>query len=114
MRRQMLAAVLALLVALPAVAQQKLTYPPTKRGDVVDTYGAKKVADPYRWLEDADSVETKAWVLAQAAFTEKHLAELPMRQWFKDRITKLWDYPKTGVPTVESGQLLLAITPEEP
>lgn len=105
MRRHVLASALAVTLSAPLVAQQKLTYPPTKKGDVVDTYGTKKVADPYRWLEDADSPETKAWVQAQAAFTEKHLAELPMRQWFKDRITKLWDYPKTGVPTVESGTL---------
>ena len=105
MRRSILVPVLAVTLSAPLVAQQKLTYPPTMRGDVVDTYGGKKVSDPYRWLEDADSAETKAWVLAQAAFTEAWLAALPMRQWFKDRITRLWDYPKTGVPTIERGQL---------
>ena len=105
MRRSILVTVLAVTLSAPLVAQQKLTYPPTKRGDVVDTYGTKKVPDPYRWLEDADSAETNAWVLAQAAFTEARLAELPMRQWFKDRITRLWDYPKTGMPTIEGGQL---------
>lgn len=92
-------------LSAPLVALQKLTYPPTRRGEVVDTYGTKPVADPYRWLEDADSAETKAWVIAQAAFTEEQLAELPMRPWFKDRITKLWDYPKAGVPTFEAGTL---------
>ena len=99
------AVTLAAPLAAPLVAQQKLTYPPSKRGDVVDTYHGRKIADPFRWLEDADSPETKAWVDAQAAFTESELAKLPMRQHFKDRITKLWDYPKTGVPIVEGGAL---------
>ncbi len=71
----------------------------------MDTYGDHRIADPFRWLEDPDSAETRAWVQAQAAFTEAHLAELPLRQAFKDRITRLWDYPKTGVPTVEGGAL---------
>ncbi|MCC7196076.1 MAG: S9 family peptidase [Gemmatimonadaceae bacterium] len=93
------------LVPAPLVSQQRLTYPPTKRGSVVDTYGNHKVPDPYRWLEDPDSPETKEWVRAQAAFTEAQLAALPMRKWFTDRITKLWDYPRTGVPTVEGGKL---------
>ena len=33
---------------------EKLTYPETRRGDVVDDFFGKPVADPYRWLEDAD------------------------------------------------------------
>ncbi|MDA1082212.1 MAG: prolyl oligopeptidase family serine peptidase [Gemmatimonadetes bacterium] len=105
MLRAILTTTVAVSLSAPLVAQQKLTYPPTKRGDVVDTYSGKKIADPYRWLEDADSAETKAWVQAQATFTEKHLAELSMRERFKDRITRLWDYPKTGVPRAEGGAL---------
>jgi prolyl oligopeptidase len=93
------------LVSAPLVSHAQFRYPPTRKGDVVDTYGTRKVPDPYRWLEDADSPETKAWVAAQAAYTEAELAKLPMRQWFRDRITKLWDYPKTGVPIVEHGTL---------
>jgi prolyl oligopeptidase len=100
---------MTLSLAAPLVAQQKLTYPPTKKGPVVDTYHGKQVADPYRWLEDPDSAETKAWVQAQAAFTENELAKMPMRSWFKDRITKLWDYPKTGVPAIESGVLFYSV-----
>lgn len=103
-----LTATILVTLSAPLVAQQPLTYPPTRRGEVVDTYGTHRIADPYRWLEDADSPETEAWVQAQAAFTETELAKLPMRQWFKERITKLWDYPKTGVPTIEHGTLFFA------
>ena len=109
MNRLILSTGFALSLSAPLVAQQKLTYPPTKKGTVVDTYHGKKVADPYRWLEDADSAETRAWVQAKANFTEGELAKMPLRGWFKERITKLWDYPKTGVPTVESGVLFYSV-----
>ena len=94
--------------AAPHVAQQKLEYPRSKQGTVVDTYHGRRVADPYRWLEDADAADTRAWVAEQAAFTERQLAQLPMRAWFRDRITALWDYPKTGVPVREGDTLFFA------
>jgi prolyl oligopeptidase len=108
-RRHTLSIGIALSLAAPLVAQEKLKYPPTKKGPVVDTYHGKKIPDPFRWLEDPDSAETKAWVLEQASFTEAHLATMPMRGWFKERITKLWDYPKTGIPAVENGVLFYAV-----
>jgi prolyl oligopeptidase len=109
MHRHTLAIGIALSLAAPLVAQERLKYPPTKKGPVVDTYHGKQIPDPFRWLEDPDSAETKAWVLAQASFTESHLATMPMRGWFKERITKLWDYPKTGVPTAENGVLFYSV-----
>ena len=85
--------------------QQALKYPVTTKGDVVDTYGATKVADPYRWMESLDAPEVAAWVKAQNALTESYFAQLPMRDALKARITRLWDYPKTSIPAMESGQL---------
>ena len=38
----------------------KMTYPTARRSDQVDTYQGVRVEDPYRWLEDADSPETRA------------------------------------------------------
>lgn len=95
-------------LSAPIVSRDALTYPPTARGPIVDTWHGRAIPDPYRWLEDPDAPDTKAWVAAQAAFTDAHLSALPMRQWFKDRITALWDYPKTGVPTVEAGRLFFS------
>ena len=98
------AAVSASAVALSA-GQARLTYPETRKGDVVDTYGEVKVPDPYRWLEDLDSAEVSAWVAAQNAFTTQYLQGLPSRDLFKARITKLWDYPKTSLPVLEAGKV---------
>ena len=76
-------------------------YPPTRKSDQVDDYHGVKVADPYRWLEDLDSEETKAWVEAQNKLTFGYLAGIPARNTLKERITKLWNYEKYGVPFKE-------------
>ncbi|HKE17484.1 MAG TPA: prolyl oligopeptidase family serine peptidase, partial [Kofleriaceae bacterium] len=75
-----------------------LTYPPAARGDVVDDYHGTKVADPYRWLENADSPETRAWVEAENKVTFSFLDAIPQRHAIADRLTALWNYEKYGVP----------------
>ena len=82
-----------------------MLYPETRRSDVVDQYGATRVADPYRWLEDLDSPEVAGWVAAQNAVTFAHLATLPHRDHLNQRLTQLWDYPRTGLPMSENGRL---------
>ena len=83
--------------AAPAPAQT-LQYPPARKGDVVDDYHGTKVADPYRWLEDPDSPESRAWIEAENRLTAAYLAEIPARGRIRDRLTKLWNYPKYGTP----------------
>src|SRR5215831_1446559 len=81
--------------------ERRVSYPPTKTVDVVEDYHGTKVADPYRWLEDLDSKDVAEWVAAQNKLTFDELSKLPMREHFKQRITQLWDYPKTGIPRRE-------------
>jgi prolyl oligopeptidase len=81
-----------------------LAYPPARRGDVVDDYHGVQVADPYRWLEDLDSVETRAWVEAESKLAADYLAKLPMQPRFKERLTALWNYEKYGVPWNQRGR----------
>ena len=96
----------AMSAAIVVQAQrQSLQYPTAKKGDVVDDYHGTKVADPYRWMEDLDSEDVSAWVAAQNALTDRYLASLPARAIFKERISVLWDYPKTTIPTIEAGKL---------
>ena len=85
-----------------------MNYPASRKSDVVDQYGTKQVADPYRWLEDLDSPEVAAWVAAQNAVTFAHLDGLPLRDRLKRRLTDLWDYPRTSLPIVENGRLFYA------
>ena len=82
----------------------KLIYPQARRGDQMDDYFGTKVADPYRWLEDADSAETKAWVEAQNQVTFGYLNQIPERAQIKERLTKLWNYEKYGTPFKEGGR----------
>ena len=79
---------------LIAIAQP--AYPETKKGPVTDTYFGTAVADPYRWLEDDNSAETKAWVTAQNKVSREYLDAIPFRQKVKDRLTELWDFARYG------------------
>jgi prolyl oligopeptidase len=81
-----------------------MNYPPTRKGEVVDDYHGVKVADPYRWLEEIDSEETKQWIEAQNKLTFSYLAQIPARERIKERLTNLWDYEKFGVPFKEGGR----------
>src|SRR2546423_2463366 len=75
-----------------------ISYPPTKKSDTVDVYFGTKVADPYRWLEDDRAPEVAAWVQAQNKVTFAYLSNIPYRAAVKDRLTKLYNYPKYSPP----------------
>jgi prolyl oligopeptidase len=81
-----------------------LPYPDSPRGDVVDDYHGTRVADPYRWLEDLQSPETKAWIAAQNKVTFAWLDQVPQRAAFRQRLTELWDYERIGVPVKSGGR----------
>ena len=83
------------------VTQAALTYPETKKGEVVDTYFDTQVADPYRWLEDDMSEETAQWVKTQNKVTFDYLSQIPYRDKLKERLTKLMDYEKISAPFKE-------------
>ncbi|MGB3153769.1 MAG: prolyl oligopeptidase family serine peptidase [Chitinophagaceae bacterium] len=93
--------VLFFLLSLPVFGAAQVPYPPTKKGDVIDKhYGGNKisVADPYRWLEDDNSEETKAWVQAENKVTFDYLATIPVREKVRKRLEDLWNYPKYSSP----------------
>jgi prolyl oligopeptidase len=79
-------------------------YPATPRGDKVDTLHGIRVQDPYRWLEDIDSAQTRKWIAAQNQLTSDFLDELPLRGSILRRMTELWDYEKCTVPVKRGGR----------
>ncbi len=76
----------------------QLSYPPTHRVEQCDRYHGIEVKDPYRWLENPDSEETKAWIAAQNEVTFAYLSQIPAREKIRQRLTELWNYEKFSVP----------------
>ncbi|UCH59455.1 MAG: hypothetical protein JSV61_14735, partial [Anaerolineales bacterium] len=76
----------------------KIIYPHTPSVDQVDEYHGTLVPDPYRWLEDTESPQTKAWIEAQNDVTFAFLDQIPARNRLRHRLTELWDYPKAWAP----------------
>lgn len=89
---------MALVISSSLAAQPPLTYPATRKAEVVDDFFGTKVADPYRWLEDDNCAETKAWVEAQNKLSSAYLGQIPGRARIRERITRLWDFEKYSAP----------------
>src|SRR5262245_58621792 len=79
-------------------------YPKAKKVDQIDDYHGVKVADPYRWLENPDSEDSRAWIEAQNKLTFGFLNQIPERAKIKERLTKLWNYEKYEPPFKEGGR----------
>ena len=84
-----------ILPSLVTVAQQ---YPVTKKVEQVDDYFGTKISDPYRWLEDDNSAETAEWVKEENKVTNEYLAKIPFHEKVKQRMTQLWNFPKSSTP----------------
>lgn len=76
-------------------------YPSTKKVDQLDVFFGEKVVDPYRWLEDDKSDETKEWVEQENNVTNEYLAQIPFKVAIKKRLTELWNYEKVSAPFTE-------------
>lgn len=96
MKRNIILSIPFFLLILNITAQ--VEYPKTRQADTKDTYFGTEVADPYRWLEDENAVETKTWVQAQVKTTAAYLDKLKFRDAIKERLTQLWDYEKNSLP----------------
>jgi len=76
-------------------------YVKTLQGDTIDDYFGMKLADPYRWLEDAKSDNTKQWVTDQNKTTFGYLENIPFRSKLKKRLKKIWNYERFSAPFKE-------------
>ena len=82
----------------------ELRYPIARRGDQIDDYHGAKVADPYRWMEDVDSPETRAWVEAQAKLSSDYLAAIPGREQIARRLKEIFNYERWRAPEKRGSQ----------
>lgn len=101
MKKILILSVIVALFACNSTQKRQMisvTYPQTKKVDTVDTYFGTPVNDPYRWLEDDMSDETKAWVDSQNKVTFGYLEQIPFRGKIKERLEKLWNYEKVSSP----------------
>lgn len=78
-----------------------LTYPGTRKVDHVDNYHGTLVSDPFRWLEDDTSTETKDWVDAQNRVSFGYLDRIPFRDALRARLTTLVNYARYSAPVVK-------------
>ena len=97
-------AVALLLIGTSCASWGRITYPHARRGDVIDNYHGTQVPDPYRWLEDPDSPESRAWIEAENKITFGYLKKIPQRRAIKNRLTELWNYEKYGMPRKRGGR----------
>src|SRR4051794_31702068 len=90
--------VLFFSISAAAPQDKPFPYPPAPKSDQTDDYHGTTVADPYRPLENADSPESQQWIEAENKLTFSYLESIPERKAINERLTKLWDYEKYGVP----------------
>ena len=81
-----------------SASTKKFSYPKTNKVEQTDDYHGTKISDPYRWLENSDSPETRAWIEAQNKLTFDYLAKIPERERIKQRLTELWNYERYSAP----------------
>lgn len=97
-----------LVLACIVSAQTRPQYPQARRSDQVDTYFGEKVADPYRWLEDVDSPETRKWIEAENKLTFSYLDSIPEREAVHQRLTRLYNYERYASPMEVHGRIFYA------
>src|SRR5579859_3613030 len=82
----------------------QLHNPPTRQDNVVDDLHGTAVVDPYRWLEDGDSAETRAWVEAQNERTREYLDALPFGDGIRARLDELFTTGSVGTPVLRGSR----------
>ena len=75
----------------------KMDYPETKKLDLVETIFGETIEDPYRWLEDFTSIESREWVENQNILTDKFLSN-PHQKRIKKELEDIWVSDQISVP----------------
>ncbi|WP_433974714.1 prolyl oligopeptidase family serine peptidase [Tunturiibacter lichenicola] len=81
-----------------SLVSSKLNYPVARKVEQMDDYFGTAVSDPYRWMEDVDSVELKTWVDAENELTQSYVAEVPVREAMQRRLMELINFERYTAP----------------
>ncbi len=77
--------------------------PPTEAKPVTENLHGQTIIDPYRWLEDGNSPETRAWIAAQMKYTEDYLSQVKIRPEIVSRLTQLTKVEHYTIPQEANG-----------
>ncbi len=87
-----------------AYGGDKKTPPGTRRDNVKETLHGVEIVDPYRWLEDQQSSETRTWIDAQNKYTQSLIGDFPGRDKLKKRLTELMKIDVISIPIARNGR----------
>jgi prolyl oligopeptidase len=79
-------------------------YPLSRTSDAIEILHGETIPDPYRWLEDGESADTREWTEAQNALTRSYLDAVPARERIRARLDQLLAIGALGVPTPVRGR----------
>jgi protease II len=92
-----------------APAQKVAAPPPTRTDNVRETLHGVEIVDPYRWLEDQQSPDTRAWIDAQNRYTQSLLGQRPSLAAIRTRLSSLMRSDRMSVPRVRGGQYFFTL-----
>ena len=87
-----------IVIALHNLKPEDVKYPDSKKELIVDSYFDTTIVDPYRWLEDESSRQTKSWVVRQNSVTDSYMKRIRGVRKIKNRLKEIWNYPYKSIP----------------
>jgi len=78
--------------------------PKAKKDNLKETIHGVQIADPYRWLENQKSPETRAWIEAENAYTQKFLDGFAGRAALRKRFAELLKIDVVDMPAACEGR----------
>ena len=88
----------------PSPEPRILAYPKARKAKQIDRYHGIDVSDPYRWLENPDSEETRSWIRAQNSLTFRYLSKTSQRGFIRKTLERLWNYERYSMPHKEGNR----------
>src|SRR5687768_388823 len=97
-----------LLISSTSTVHAQVPKPPPAKVDIFrEVIHGVEIVDPYRWLEDQDSPETRAWIDAQNKYTHSLLDGLPSRPLIQNRLSELLRVDTVSTPSEYGGRYFL-------